>query len=143
MYKHILVPVHPGHGAVGERIISVARLLAGAEGRITLLTVIETIPGYIVNDIPADLLEASHNTVVDEVRALAERTGFDTAELAVRHGNPSTTILEAAEELGVDAIILGSHRPNFSDYLIGSTASRVVRHAQCTVVVERSGPAPS
>jgi DNA-binding MarR family transcriptional regulator len=45
----------------------------------------------------------------------------------LREGRPSTTILEEAERLGVEAIILGSHRPDFTDYLLGSTAARVVR----------------
>ncbi len=140
MYKHILVPVHPAHGEVGARIIAVARLLAGGDGRITLLTVIESIPGYILNDIPADLLESSRTAATEQAFELARANGIDPAQVEVHEGNPSTTILEEAERLGVDAIILGSHRPNLTDYLLGSTAARVVRHAQCTVVVERSGP---
>ncbi len=38
----------------------------------------------------------------------------------------------------VDCIVIGSHKPGLSDYLLGSTAARVVRHAPCAVHVYRS-----
>ncbi len=72
---------------------------------------------------------------------MAEAAGLQTATLELRDGAPSAVILEEAERLGADAIVLGSHRPGLGDYLIGSTAARVVRHAQCTVIVERSARA--
>jgi nucleotide-binding universal stress UspA family protein len=140
MYKHILVPIDPEHGAVGERLIALARLLAGGHGRITLLTVVAPVPGYVAPHIPAEILEANRVTARDQLEALAERTGIDPGSIALREGGASTTILDEAERLGADAIILGSHRPDFSDYLLGSTSARVVRHARCTVVVERSAP---
>ena len=69
---------------------------------------------------------------------MAEAVGLEAATLELRDGAPSAVILGEPERLGVAAIVVGSHRPSFGDYLIGSTAARVVRHAQCTVVVERS-----
>jgi universal stress protein F len=33
--------------------------------------------------------------------------------------------------------VIASHRPGIQDYFLGSTASRVVRHANCTVHVMR------
>ena len=47
-------------------------------------------------------------------------------------------ILHCAEETGADLIVMASHRPGYEDYLIGPNASRVVRHAKCSVVVVRS-----
>ncbi|MBT8417397.1 MAG: universal stress protein, partial [Silicimonas sp.] len=52
-------------------------------------------------------------------------------------GHVHSTILEYAEENGVDCIVMGSHKPDLTDYLIGSTAARVVRHAPCAVHVYR------
>jgi nucleotide-binding universal stress UspA family protein len=40
-----------------------------------------------------------------------------------------------AEKAGADLIVVGSHRPAMEDYLLGSNASRVVRHARCSVPV--------
>lgn len=36
-----------------------------------------------------------------------------------------------------DLIIIASHTPDFSNYFIGATADRVVRHAKCSVLVDR------
>jgi nucleotide-binding universal stress UspA family protein len=40
-----------------------------------------------------------------------------------------------AEKAGADLIVVGSHRPAMEDYLLGTNASRVVRHARCSVLV--------
>ncbi len=139
MYKNILVPLEPRHGPVCGRIIAVARLLAGGNGRISLLTVVESLPGYVSAEVPEEILERSRAATISSMHALAREAGIDQADVLIRDGNAATTILEEAAAMGADAIVLGSHRPDFSDYLIGSTSARVVRHAQCTVVVERSG----
>ena len=55
----------------------------------------------------------------------------------LRHGSAGSAILEAAAEHGVDLVIIGSHKPGMADYFLGSTAGRVVRHAQCPVLVMR------
>ena len=46
-------------------------------------------------------------------------------------------VVDVAEKEGADLIIIASHRPDFTNYLIGATADRVVRHATCSVLVDR------
>ena len=46
-------------------------------------------------------------------------------------------ILGVAEEAGPDLIVVGSHRPGMRDYLLGTKASRVVRHASSSVLGAR------
>jgi nucleotide-binding universal stress UspA family protein len=46
-------------------------------------------------------------------------------------------ILGAAEEAQADLVVVGSHRPAMKDYLLGTNAARVVRHACCSVLVAR------
>ncbi len=55
----------------------------------------------------------------------------------VLHGRVYDEIIRAADRLGVDAIVMGSHRPELSDYLLGPNAARVVRHASQSVFVVR------
>lgn len=55
----------------------------------------------------------------------------------VLHGRVYDQIIEAADRLMVDAIVMASHRPELSDYLIGPNAARVVRHARQSVFVVR------
>jgi nucleotide-binding universal stress UspA family protein len=60
-----------------------------------------------------------------------------TASAHVIHGSAGQAIVDYAEAHGADCIIVHSHKPELSDYLLGSTAARVVRHAPCSVHVIR------
>lgn len=137
MYKNILVPINPSHGDVGERILAVARELVNADGHITALTVVEPLPGYISNYVSDDALESNKQDAIETLEQMLQDAGISGTAM-LREGSPASKILDVAETIGADAIILASHRPDFSTYLIGSTAARVVRHADCTVIVERS-----
>ena len=55
----------------------------------------------------------------------------------VAHGSIYHEIMRLADELGCDAIVLVAHRPELRDYLLGPNASRVVRHANQSVLVVR------
>jgi nucleotide-binding universal stress UspA family protein len=57
---------------------------------------------------------------------------------AVRFGGIYVEILAEADEWGADLIVIGSHRPSMSTYLIGSNAKTIVRHAKCSVLVIRT-----
>lgn len=56
----------------------------------------------------------------------------------VLHGTIYDEILRAADRLQVDVIVIGSHRPELKDYLLGPNAARVVRHARQSVFVVRT-----
>jgi universal stress protein F len=141
MYRHVLVPVDLSHEAVASRILAVARFLAGETGRITLLHVQEPVPAYVAHYLPQDTMDKAGAAAHGRLEALAGEAGAGTT-IMQRLGHPAIEILHVAKEAGCDAIVLGSHRPDMSDYFLGSTASRVVRHAPCTVVVERSAVTP-
>ncbi|KFE35867.1 universal stress protein [Thioclava atlantica] len=59
----------------------------------------------------------------------------------VRHivgvGTAYHEILSLAEKDGADLIVLGAHRPDLKDYLLGPNAARVVRHSTSSVFVVR------
>ncbi len=143
MYQNILVPVDPAHGEVANRILGIAAKLVDEDGKITVLSVIEPVPSYIAGYIREQTLDEriKENRVaaLAALRLAMERAGV-SGEAILDEGTPSPEILRIAREIGADAIVLGSHRPDLRDYLLGSTAARVVRHAQCTVIVERSTP---
>lgn len=61
----------------------------------------------------------------------------DRIEKHVLSGTPKDHILGLAEDIDADVIILASHRPSMSTYLLGSNAAAVVRHAKCSVLVVR------
>jgi len=55
----------------------------------------------------------------------------------VSHGTVYEEILQTSRAIEADLIIMGSHRPELQDYLLGPNASRVVRHADRSVMVVR------
>lgn len=134
MYKTILVPIDLGHPEPGRKILALARELAGKDGRIAALYVLPEIPGFVASEMPEGALNETLKNARAELEAFVEGSGATTE---VRHGHAPTTILEYAEEIGADLIIVGSHRPGFQDFFLGSTAARVVRHARCAVLVDR------
>ncbi len=69
------------------------------------------------------------------LEAMAE--GGPDITFAVVSGYPGTAIPDFAEKCGADLIVVPSHRPGLQDYFLGSTASRVVQSAQCSVLVLR------
>ncbi|WP_137158329.1 universal stress protein [Rhizobium sp. FKL33] len=136
MYKKIIVPVDIGQLDKGEKILAKAIELVDDGGSILLLNVAEDIPGYISIELPVDFIEASIKEAAEQLTALNEKTGAK-AQILTRVGSPAREILAAAEENAADLVIIASHRPDFSNYLLGSTADRVVRHAKCSVLVDR------
>ena len=134
MYTTILVPIDLSHPEQGTKILEIARQVGGPDARLTALYVAGDIPGYIAAELPSGLIAENRAKATAELKALAEAVG---AETLVRSGHASTVILETAEKLGADLIVVASHRPGLEDYFLGSTAARVVRHSPCAVLVDR------
>ena len=138
MYKTIIVPIDLAHTELAPPMIAAAKGLADADAKIILLNVVEDVPVHVAAMLPEseniqDKVEANAKSVLDE---LVKASGIK-AEVEVRHGHPPTAIIALAEEKDADLIIVASHRPDWHDFLIGSTAARVVRHAQRSVLVMR------
>lgn len=136
MYKTVIVPVDIAHTDKAESMIATARLLGGDQAKIVLANVVEEIPSYVVPELPENMVDKSMERARQELAKIAEATEGNVG-IDVRCGQVTTKILEAAQELNADAIVVASHRPGLQDYFLGSTAARVVRHAQCSVVVIR------
>ncbi len=136
MYNSILVPIDLSELDKGKMEIDLARKLAGKDARICLLNVVVDIPAYLSANLPQGVVNTAKRDARETLEALIRAAGIK-AEAAVRSGKPGPGILAAADECDADLIIIGSHKPGLQDYFLGSTAARVVRHAQCTVLVLR------
>lgn len=134
MYSSILVPVDLAHPEGGRKILSLAREIGGPEAKITALTVIESIPSFIAAELPEGLLARNADAAKVALGELASAVGADHH---VKVGHTSTLILDFARENGFELIVVASHRPGIEDYFLGSTAARVVRRAECAVLVDR------
>ncbi len=62
----------------------------------------------------------------------------DNLKLVIRVGNPSIKIVDYAKKNNIDLIVIASHgRTGLNRFLLGSVAEKVVRLAQCPVLVWR------
>ncbi|MCO5731921.1 universal stress protein [Rhizobium sp. SSA_523] len=136
MYKSITVAIDMGQLERGERLLTKAMSLLDSGGRIVLVNVVEEVPGYLTVDIPLDLMGQARKDALSHLTALRDKLSAD-ATIDIRQGGPAHEILASAEANNADLIMLASHVPDFSNYFIGATADRIVRHAKCSVLVDR------
>lgn len=135
MYSNILIPVAPDHAHPITEALSIARAISAEGGRITLLSVVESIPDYVRQYLPENQLHDNVEHIAAELeKDIADEEGVQ-ADVVIGHA--AKAILEYVEKHGSDCIVIASHRPEFQDYFLGSTAARVVRHAPCAVHVLR------
>ena len=137
MYARIIVAVDIAERAQAHALLENAKTLLDAGGEIRLVHVLEDVPGYLLANLPPDLTERRHAEAMVELRAMIDPSQDIRITPDLRHGAASGQIIQAAEDSGADLIMIASHKPGFRDYLIGSTAGRVIRHAGCSVLVKR------
>lgn len=143
MYKRILVPIDLQESddrarCMGlEKAIELSRLY---HARLYVLTVVPDMGMPIVaNYFPPD---AGDRIVADAEAMLHEMVGVyipDDIEVhyMVGQGSIYRNILRMAEKTRADLIIMPAHRLKLQDYLLGTNTAKVVRHAECSVLVVR------
>lgn len=142
MYKDILIAVDLDPDDPGLRLTETAVELAKAMG--ATLHVMTVVPDFGMSIVGGYFPDGYEEEAIEESR---KRLHAFTAEKVpagvpvqhiVGHGGIYREILRAAAEIGADLIVVGSHKPELSDYLIGPNAAQVMRHATCSVLVVRA-----
>ncbi len=92
-----------------------------------------------LEELMEDTGEARRTVMENDAEA---RTGVEITSHLVRGLAPGETIVESAENLGCDLIVMGTHgRRGISHLLLGSVAERVVRTSAVPVLTVRSDAA--
>ncbi len=134
MYRRILVPMVLDHG-ISPKAIGIARALRAPGGEIIALHVYEAPQGSVRAYLDEEIVKASFEAAR---RRLEEKvSGMEGINAVIETGHTARRIIDHAGANGVDCIVIGSHKPGLRDFLLGSTAARVVRHAGCSVHVVR------
>ena len=135
MFDHILLPIALDHNPQKSQAMQVAQALISEGGTISVLSVVEMIPSYVDAYLPADMQKKR----MEEAKQLVQEFAaiYPNCSAEVMYGNAANCILNFADKRDADCIVIASHKPGMADLLIGSTAARVVRHAQCNVHVVR------
>lgn len=140
MFKTILVPIDLAEVEAAQTAVEKAVELAkGAGGSVRLIYVRPIVPVTYMEFMPPAFDEMQQDEAEKKLAAIAAKVDLPTERVSaiVRLGSVYNEILDEAERIGADLVVIGSHRPSMATYLLGSNASTIVRHAKCSVLVVR------
>ncbi|MGR5236780.1 universal stress protein [Vibrio alfacsensis] len=140
MYKQILVPVDLNDQGFCDRAVKLAVWQAKqANAEVHLLTVVPGIHmSMVATYFPKDAAIKMKQDVKQQLKTFATEHIDDEViyKVHVAEGKPYTTILDYAERLGADLIIMPSHkRSKINKVMLGSVASKVVEYSPINVMV--------
>ncbi len=140
MTKKILVAVDIEDATLTAKALRTAGEIAALHNAtVTLLHVGAELPPDVAMHLPSDFQHLLSTKVANQLEKMAETLNLpsDATRVSVRHGPIYREILAQAEADGSDLIVIGCHKPDAADFLLGSNAARVSRHASCSVYVVR------
>ena len=141
MYKNILLAIDLNdETSCRKPLLSAVELARTFGARLPVLTVVREVEAILQAKTAALGYELIAADLENRIAALIRRADASDLkpDILVTHGaSIYAGILAAAEEAQADLVVVGSHRPAMKDYLLGTNAARVARHARCSVLVAR------
>lgn len=141
MFKEILLPLDLNDPASQEKAVGTAVGLAKTYGsRLHVMTIVPSFgEGFVTSFFPADYQEKAVAAANERLHAFVRERIPEGVPVqhVVACGTIYEEILDFAKKHRIDLIVMASHRPELSDYLLGPNAARVTRHADCSVMVVR------
>ena len=141
-YKTIMAAVD--FSPHSERAVRQAAMLAGMlKADLFLLHVVE-VPTYpvledtAVSGLPGmwdvEMTQTLMDAAKKQLQQMARRYDVDESQCDVIVGVAKVDIVEHAEQMNVDLIVMGRHGEGFLESLIGSVTDSVMHHARCDVL---------
>lgn len=144
----ILVAVDLAHESSWRKALPAAVKQAQPDGKVHLIHVVPHItPGL---DFRYAIRGETGGTLDYDVKEVQGAARTRLVELMAQHVPPELQgetltpngtiydeIIQAADRLGAELIVMASHRPSLKDYLLGPNAARVARHARSSVQIVR------
>ncbi len=138
-YNRIIIPTDGSeeNEKVVDEGLSLARML-GAKVKVLFVVDTGSLSGLPPDDMITTLegqIEAKANEILNDIEKRAEEWGIPF-QRSIQKGAPSEIIVSEANEN--ELIVMGHHnRSGLSRLLTGSTAQKVIRKADCPVMVIR------
>lgn len=134
-WKNILVPSDGSKysEAAVDEAINYAKSYGGS---LKIVSAVYTNDEFLANapDVVEKMVKKAM-TGIENVKNRIQQEGVDV-ETFVREGEPYKIIIDLAEKLNTDTIIMGSHgRTGLQRIFMGSVTSRVIGYAPCPVMV--------
>ncbi len=146
MFRSIVVGTD-GSETAGKAVEAAVELAGLTGAKLELVSAYEPVPSQrlrvAARQVPADLqwMVNPREDVDATLAEAAERVaaaGVESRTYA-REGDPADAILDVAEELGSDLIVLGNKgMTGAKRFLLGSVPNKVSHHAPCSVMIIRT-----
>ena len=145
MFKHILIPTD-GSDLSRKAILYGVQLAKESGAKVTGLTVTEPYQaaGMDVVFVPIDLGDYEEQSRVlsekamEQVKIAADAARVSCETIREVHDQPYRAIIDAAQAVGCDLIVMASHgRRGISALLLGSETAKVLTHSTIPVLVYR------
>lgn len=144
MTEKILCAIDVGHPEHELPVLRRAAQLAVMDR--AELSVITVIAGFGMGEVASYFPKGTEKEMLERARVqlhtLTQETQKANPELVMHHiiaeGIVYDQVLITAEKIGATGIVIGSHRPDLKDFLLGSNAAKVARHANCSVYIVRA-----
>jgi nucleotide-binding universal stress UspA family protein len=140
MYKTILVPVDLADPETSRPALDQAVSLADASGgNLRLIYIRSIMPVTYMEFVPPSFDLDQQREAEEGLAEIATGVALPKERVSsvVRLGSVYHEVLDEADKAAADLIVIGSHRPSMSTYLLGSNATTIVRHAKISVLVVR------
>lgn len=95
------------------------------------------VSGFFKPEFHEKAVEAAHDKLISFCAATLGEERNAKVRHVVATGSAYQKILETAANAESDLIVIGAHKPDLKDYLLGPNASRVIRHSDASVYVVR------
>ncbi|TQI80173.1 universal stress protein G [Serratia fonticola] len=142
MYKTILVPVDIAEDVLTEHALKHVEYLAKMSGaKVHFFHALPDASAF-VTAYSFGIKEFENQAEVKAIEGLKKIMAqidlpLERLSYTISFGSPRDEVLQLAEEIEADLIVVGSRRPSVKTYLLGSNAAAIVRHAKISVMVIR------
>lgn len=137
IYQSILLAIdlHPTCDEITAKRASDMAKQCGA--KLSIVHAVEHINAYGVAQAYPTVIDLEEQMLKEAQEGLAKfaaQYGIPAQQQFVEIGSPKSVILNKADEVKADLIIVGSHGRHGISLLLGSTANAVIHHAHCDVL---------
>ncbi len=139
-YNHILLAVELETGCDDPPVKRALELSREFNAKLTMIHAVEHMSSYGAAygiAAGADIEEMLLKNAKEAMTKLGQRYNISEAQQIIKVGPAKLVILEQAEELAADLIIVGSHGRHGVRLLLGSTANAILHGSKCDVLAVR------
>lgn len=140
MFNTILIPIDLAHDSSWRKALPVAIDQARHSGvQLYVMTVLDLNLNITEIRLPENFNREYREKTEHRLQEVVKQhvPSDIQVQYIIRDGRVYREILAVADEVKADLIVMASHNPALKDYLLGANSARVVRHADCSVLVVR------